>query len=258
MSDDPYTVDDGRIVVEDNLRESLWRGRRGDEEVVVALGGFSYALAPDFFDGLFRFDVPGIAPLAFLGYPDGAKPTADELRALRREGKDADAVLAEVRPDGEPLVTVAPLAEAAAVRLGIELCDVMCGWIERRGHALVGIHPDTLYVDDDERYTGATPRVFALLGNDSHHTFDPAYYGGPLGPSERELGDTDAAFVVALLVWFAATGEHAIRHHGYLDNPRPAFRGSAPLGAALTRALAGMNLAELRDALRALDGAAIE
>jgi hypothetical protein len=203
--------------------------------------------------------VPGIARLAFLGYPDGAKPTAEELSALRQKATDAVAVLAEVRPAGEPLATAAPLAEAAAVRLGVDLCDVMHGWIERRGRALVGIHPDTLYVDEDERYTGATPRVFALLGNgDVHSSFDFAYYGGPLGASEHELADTDAAFVVALLVWFAATGEHPIRYHEYVSRPRPTFGGSAPLGAVLTRALEGMNLAELRDALRALDGAAIE
>jgi hypothetical protein len=97
--------------------------------------------------------------------------------------------------------------------------------------------------------------VFALLGNgDVHSSFDFAYYGGPLGASEHELGETDAAFVVALLVWFAATGEHAIRHHGYVDRPRPPFPGNAPLGAVLKRALEGMSVAELRDALRALDG----
>jgi hypothetical protein len=243
-----YTADGGRIVVEDNLRGALWRGRRGTEELVVALWPFSYATEPAFFDRWFRFDVPGIAPLAFLGYPDGP------------QGRDAYAVLSEVRPDGEPLATAAPLGEAAVIQLGIELCDVMQRWIERCGHALVGIHPDTLYVDE-ERYTGATPRVFSLLGNsDAHSAFDAAYYGGPLGVSERELGDGDAAYVVALLVWFAATGEHAITWHENLDKPRAPFRGSAALGSVLSRVLdgqGGVSLVDLRGALSALDGAAV-
>ena len=240
MSAESYTADHGRIVVEENLRGALWRGRRGEDELVVALWDFAYAKEPDVFDRWFRFDVPGIAPLAFLGVPDDAR--------------SATAVLAEVRPAGEPLATAAPIDEAAAVRLGIALCAVMRGWIERRGHALTGIHPDTLYVDESGRYTGATPRVFSLLGNgDAHPSFDAAYYGGPLGPSERELGDADVAFVVALLVWFAATGQHAIRAHHYLDAPRPAFGGGAALGAVLDRALAGTTLADLREALAALD-----
>jgi hypothetical protein len=237
MSDEPFTADRGQIIVEDPLRGQLWRGRRGDLQLVVALSDFGYRRDPAFFDRWFRFDIPGIAPLAFLGLPDDAPPNI--------------AMLAEVRPAGEPLATIAPLSEELAIELGIALCDVLRAWIAARGSAFVGLHPDTLYVADN-RYAGATPRVFALLGNgDVHSSFDPAYYGGPLGPSESDLGDGDAAFVVALLVWFAATGEHAIRAHHYLDAVRPAFGGSATLGAVLERGFSGASLGELREALSA-------
>lgn len=252
------TADEGRIRVEAQLAGRLWRGTQTDppRELVIAVKDFPYATGKELYDRWYRFDVPGVAPLAYLGYPDGASPTADELRAMRSKGKTADALLAEVRPEGTPLADTDPLATAEAARLGVALCDTMLAWIAQRGSASVGFRPETVYVTGApgaRSYAGATPRVCALLAGDG--TFPTTYYGAPLAASSNAIDAEDAAFVVGLVVWFAATGQHAYQSLQYIEHRRAPFPGDPALGRVLDAALhldRRLGVQALRDALQAL------
>jgi hypothetical protein len=256
----PLTADSGRILVEEQVAGFLCRGRQlrpRDRELVVAVKDFAYATGKEIFDRSYRFDVPGVSPLVYLGYPDGASPTADELRELRKQGKTSFAILAEARPDGEPLVHAKQLAIEEVVRLGLGLCDTMIGWIERRGSASVGLRPETVYVAGEHGnrfYAGATPRVCALIGG-GNDAFPSAYYGAPLAASSLEIDREDAAFVVALVLWFAATREDAYRNLQYIEHPRAPFAGRPELGEVLSAALSlddRTSVQQLRDGLARL------
>jgi len=256
----PLTADNGRILVEEQVAGSLCRGRQlrpRERELVVAVKDFAYATGKEMFDRSFRYDAPGVAPLAYLGYPDGASPTADELREMRKKGKTAFAILAEARPDGEPLVHADQLVDAEVVRLGLALCDTMIGWIDRRGSASVGFRPETVYVAGEHGnrfYAGATPRVCALIGGGTD-AFPSTYYGAPLAASSHEIDREDAAFVVALVLWFAATREDAYRSLQVIEHPRAPFAGRQELGEVLSAALSldhRTSVLQLRDGLAKL------
>jgi hypothetical protein len=262
MSDDEaerFTADDGRIVVEYQLGGYLCSGRQLhplERELVIVVKDFPYATHKEALDGGFRYDAPGIATLAYLGYPDGASPTPEQLRAMQKRGRTSAALLAEVKPEGTPLCEAAPLTDAEVVRLGLALCDTAIGWIERRGSATEGLRPETIYLagaHGARAFTGATPRIVALVGNgDIDGTFPATYYGSPLAASALEHDGNDIAYVVALVLWFAATGEHAYRHSHYVDQPRAPFRGPPALGELLAAALDQhdrMNVQQLRDGL---------
>jgi hypothetical protein len=135
-ADEPFsragmTLSGGRIVVGHHLRGMLWAGRRiepRERQVLVVFKPFPYATYKERTDELFGYEVPGIAPLAFLGYPDqDANPAADELRGLDTRGVWPKAVLAEYRPEGRACNTE-PLTEIEAVRLGIALCDTILAY----------------------------------------------------------------------------------------------------------------------------------
>ena len=257
--DDPFTADGGRIVVEHSLGGYLWSGRQlrpRERKLLVVVKDFPYATGKEILDQWFRYETPGIAPLAYLGYPDGLNPNADELREMRKRGQSAPALLAEFVPEGTPLSEAVPLTEAELVRLGLALCDTAIGWIERRGSASDGFRPETIYLTGENgarEYAGATVRIFSLVGNgDVDQTFPATFYGSPLAHSKFELDAEDIAFVVALVLWFGATGEHAYRHHHHVDQPRPPFRGHPDLGELLAAALDQddrMSVQRLRDAL---------
>lgn len=260
--DRPITADGGRIVLDEHERGVLWRGRelrRAERRVIAVVKDFPYAKGRDVLDSWFRYDAPGIAPLAFLGYPDGGNVTGEELREVAKRGEARVAVLAEVLPNGMRLADVAPLTEAEVVRLGLALCDTAIAWIERRGSASVGLRPETIYVTGEagrRTYPGATPRVFALVGNgDLDDSFPPTYYDSPLAASANELDGHDIGYVIALVLSFAATGEHAYRHRQYVDEARAPFRGPRELGALLAAALdtnERMTVASMRERLSAL------
>ena len=257
--DDLFTADGGRIVVDRNLGGYLWSGRQLDpheRELVIVLKDFPYATYKDALDAWFRYEAPGIATLAYLGYPDGASPDADQLRDTRKQGRSAPALLAEVKPEGTPLCEALPLTDGELLRLGLALCDTAIGWIERRGAASDGFRPETIYLAGERgtrEYAGTTPRIVALVGNgDIDQTFPATCYSSPLAASAHELDGNDIAYVVALVLWFAATGEHAYRHSHHVDQPRSPFRGRPELGELLAAALDQddrMSVQELRGAL---------
>jgi hypothetical protein len=249
------TLDRGRIAVVGGPADGLWRGtQRGGRDVVIAFKAIGYAKARAETDALFRYDVPGLAKLAFLGYPDGGPdPTAEELRELNRRNVWPEVALAEERPDGVTLAAASALDERAAIRLGIDLCEVAIAWSERCEQLTTGLRPETVYVhDDSRRYTGATPRVELLLGREADPFEAPA--AGGLSYTADDLG-----FQAGRLIWFALLREDPYRFPGAmnsLDNVwtdrRRAWTGPPALGAVLDQVLRAdgrLPVRELRDAL---------
>jgi hypothetical protein len=229
-----YTADHGRIVVEEELGGLLWRGHQRaprERQLVVAVKQLAAVSGKAMLESAHRYEVPGIAPLAYLGFADAAAASP--------------ILLAEARPDGIPLAGVVEetgLTEEEVVRVGLALCDTTLAWIAQRGHATVGFRPETVYVTGDlpgERtYAGATPRVFAMIGNAGHDgTFPPPYYGAPLAESATRTSAHDMTFVIGLVLWFAANGDHAYPHINYIERPRPPFTGPAALAPILDDAL---------------------
>jgi hypothetical protein len=234
MAETRYTADHGRIVVEEELGGLLWRGHQRaprDRQLVVAVKQLASASGKEMLASAHRYDVPGIAPLAYLGFPD--------------EANKNPILLAEARPDGLPLAGVVEetgLTAEEVVRLGLALCDTTLAWIDKRGVASVGFRPETVYVAGDipgERiYAGATPRVFAMIGNAGDDgTFPRAYYGAPLAESATRTNAHDMTFVIGLVLWFAANRDHAYQHINYIERQRPPFEGPAELAPILEDAL---------------------
>ena len=232
----PYTADGGRILVEEELGGLLWRGRQvapRERPLVVAVKELAAASGKDMLERWFKFDAPGIAPLAWLGFPDGTSTNPEELREMKKRGQKLVALLAEVRPDGVPLAGVVEeegLTREEIVRLGLALCDTAIAWLAKHGHATVGFRPETIYMAGDlpgERiYAGCTPRVFAMIGNGGNDgTFPTTYYGAPLAASATQIDANDIVFPIGCVLWFASTREHAVRHIHYIEHQRPDFTG---------------------------------
>ena len=250
-----YSAAGGRIVVDEELGGLLFRGRQlapRERPLVVAIKELAAASGKEMLERWARFDAPGIAPLAYVGFPDGTSTDPDELRAMRKRGQPLVALLAETQPPGLPLAGVVeeePLTDTEVVRIGLALCDTAVGWLDACGTATIGFRPETIYIAGDipgERYyAGATPRVFAWIGNGGNDgTFPPTYYGAPLAGSSTQIDSNDLAFIIGLNLWFAATREHAYRHIHYIEHSRAAFEGTPELG-------------ELCDAVLRLDNARI-
>ena len=266
-SNHPYCADNGRIVVDEELGGLLWRGRQlapRERPLVVAIKELAAASGKEMLERWARIDTPGIAPLAYLGFPDGTSTDPEELRAMRKRGKPLVALLAEAQPPGLPLSGVVeeePLTDAEVVRIGLALCDTAIAWLDARGTATVGFRPETIYIagdiPGDRYYAGATPRVFAWIGNGGKDgTFPTTYYGAPLASSSTEIDTNDLAFIIGLNIWFAATRDHAYRHIYYIEHARQPFTGTPDLGelcdAVLRLDNARIGVHTLRDRLVAL------
>lgn len=230
------TLDHGRIIVDEPL-DRLWRGHHRDGgEVVIAFKSMAYR---EDTDALVRYDVPGIAKLAFFGIPDGAP---------------GDVALAEAHPGGITLAGAPALDERQTIALGIDMCATAVAWGERREFLTSGIRPETVYVRDG-RYTGTTPRTELLLGRESDHFEAPA--DGGLSYTADDVG-----FLIARVMWFAHLREDAYRMPGAMnsleniwhDKRRP-WTGPPALGRILEQVLVvdgRLSVRAFRDALQAL------
>lgn len=245
------TLDGGRIVVDGHLRGRLWNGHLVGEpsrSIVIAYKYFPYASAREQLDELLRYDVPGISPLAFLGYPDkGPSPqTARELAELHRENVWPAAALAEVRPVGATLSETEPLTTREVILLGVALCDTILEWAARRPFLSVGLRPETVYVTGpigQRVYSGATPRVAFLVGDSPEEaTFSYDMYEPPAA-SRQEITVDDAGFIVACILWFALLHENPYKVPGapeesnVWNDRRLPFTGPSDLGHVLEAVL---------------------
>lgn len=241
------TLDHGRIVFEQRVRGRLWRGRTQHRSVLIVHNRIPYEQYRMEIDKLYRFDVPGIAPLEFLGFPDDG---------------GAEIALAEALPEGSPISELEPLTASQVVQCGLDLCDAVLTWSERYESLIVGLRPETVYINGG-RYTGSTPRIALLAGDPEGTTFGGPRYEAPNG-SMQEGDANDTGFIVAQVMWFALLREHPYKFPGALnehnniwnDKRRP-FTGPPELGRILEAVLVAdpdrrLGVRGFRDQLAAL------
>jgi hypothetical protein len=240
-----YSLDGGRILI-DAHRDGFWHGRtREGREVVAAIKAHRDVAG---LEALFSYDVPGIAPLVFVGRVDVEDDDDDD------EADDDDDVPApipevavvEARPRGVSIAHAPAFDERATIRLGVDLCAMAIAWSERRDDLTSGIRPETVYVED-QRFTGATPRVELFQGRHSDHFEAPAT---GLGSYTAD----DVGFVIARILWIALLREDPYRlpdapndlENIWHDRRRP-WTGPRALGDLLERVLVADDRVSVRD-----------
>lgn len=244
------TVAQGRFTLRKFLRgqplEGLWRAvDEADREVWVTLRGLR---ANEKRERILRFSSYGIDAPLYLGTPD-----------LKAKYRDYHFCVVDVAPVGVALARAERLSEPEAARLGVALCDVVASWAAASGGMIFsGIHPETVYLDEQRRFMRVIPRPHFLLGLQTFFygypdiSFDPPGYWGSL------MYPSDAVFTVALLVWWAVAGVQPYYIAGTdpeanaFDDRRIAFDGSPALAGILGGALQGEPTKRVGlDALRA-------
>jgi hypothetical protein len=242
------TLDRGRIVVEQHLRGALWTGRADRRPVLIGYSYIPYKEHRNAIDDLYRFDVPGIANLEYLGFPDdGGRKVA----------------LVEARPEGDPISELKALTLHEVVQCGIGLCDTILAWGGRRKTLLEGFRPETIYMTNG-RLAGVTPRVALIAGEPDDGTFSSARYTSPSDGAPLEITVDDAGFIVAQVMWFALLREHPYQlpnapdeRYNIWDDRRRPFTGPPELGRILEAVLVAdpdrrLGVRGFRDQLAAL------
>lgn len=185
------------------------------------------------------FSAKGVAAPLYVGAPDPYRPGDDHVPR-------AFLVIVDEIPNGQALAEAGRLEVREAIRLGLDLCEVITEWAAARGgYVLNGLRPETVFVIGEagaRRFSAATPRPYYILSDES------PYGSYPYPPYRPPSGDWDpsphdALFVVALLIWYAVTGIHPyvipnsdMRVNQWHDTRLP-FEGPAALGELLERAL---------------------
>lgn len=233
------TVEHGRVIVDEGLYlaagQGIFRGHLADDpqqkrlvtqavlhEVTAAELARRHAL-----------EFPGIAPLEYAGPIDAP----DHI------GWNGDCFV-EVEPRGQPCLEVAPIDERGAIRLGLDLLEVI-GRVHASGGAVGGVRPELVYVRRDQenhiRLAGLAPRGAMFLARSY-----PLSSGNP--PFTRiytplrdpELLPPGDVFAVAMTLLHLVAGEHPFGDHYLEEVPRmmsgerPAWTGSPELGEILT------------------------
>jgi hypothetical protein len=243
-----YSLDGGRIFIEAHL-DGYWRGRTRDgREVVAAIKSHRNVAG---LEALFSYDVPGIAPLVFVGRVDAvARDEEDDDEPVESD----DAAVVEERPRGVPLAHAPAFDERATIQLGVDLCAMAIAWSERREDLTSGIRPETVYVEE-QRFTGATPRVELFQGQHANHFEAPA---AGIGSYTAD----DVGFVVARILWIALLREDPYRLpdapndlENIWQDRRRSWTGPRALGDVLERVLVvekRLSVRDFGDALRQL------
>ena len=238
------TLDGGAYVFLDSPAErgdGLWSGKQlgpSPRPVVIAFRWFD--ISEDLVD-LLRREVPGIAPLLYIGSPDGYRRPTDEVH------RAWDVAIVEAKPEGHHLGESGRLTAGEVVRLGLGLCDTIQSWASRFP-ITQGLRPETVYVTGDHgnrRYSGSTPRAALVLGyGPSYWAFPGETYDPPAANTTIDIALDDALFTVAMILWFALLGEHpyklpdrpSIDDNIWEDRRRP-FTGPPELGRLFDRVL---------------------
>src|SRR5687767_10620480 len=226
-----YSLDGGRTLIETH-RDGFWHGRtREGREVVAAIKAHRDVAG---LEGLFGYDVPGIAPLVFLGRVDARDDDDDVVPAPIPE-----VAVVEARPRGTSIAHAAAFDERATIQLGVDLCAMAIAWSER-ADLTSGIRPETVYVEG-QRFAGVTPRIELFQGRQSDHFEAPA---SGLGSYTAD----DVGFVIARILWIALLREDPYRlpdapndlENIWHDRRRP-WTGPRALGDLLERVLVADN-----------------
>lgn len=236
---------------------SIWLGEQSRPVRRAVL--ISYGFPGDSEMEWLRYDVPGIAPLLFIGSPDG-------FRVPPGQSRPGPVAVVEAMPAGETLHQIGRLVVRDVVRVGIGLCDMLLA-SDTRGVVVWGLRPETVFAVSDGpagyRYAGATPRSYRFLGGPEGSLSPfPLWFCHFDPPEYPELTSSSGVSTAALILWYALLGEHAFvkevgtahQHWATADDVRRPFTGPPELGRLLEAALVAdvekrMTTAELRDAL---------
>lgn len=252
------TVAQGRFTSRALLRgeplEGLWSATEIACDAAVWVTLRCLRASPDR-ERILRFASYGIEAPLYIGPPD-----------IEAEHRDYYFCVVDAAPTGTALARAGRLSEREGARLGIALCDVVTSWAEgSAGMIFAGLHPETVYLDEQLKFVCAVPRPYFLLGLQydfygyRNISFSPPGYSGSL------MEPRDAVFTVALLVWWAVAGAQPYviagtdaESNAFNDRRLP-FDGPPAMGAILDRALVAdpdrrIDLAELRTALGTLAG----
>jgi hypothetical protein len=246
------TVAQGRFTLRTLLRgeplEGLWSAADGDRDAAAWVTLRRMRASSDR-DRVLRFSSYGIEAPLYLGPPD-----------IEAKHRDYYYCVVEAAPTGTALARAGRLSEREAARLGVALCDVVASWAAgSSGMIFSGLHPETIYLDEQRSFARAVPRPHFLLGLQydfygyRNISFTPPGYTGGL------MGVREAVFTIALLVWWAVAGVQPYVIAGTdaeanaFNDRRVSFDGPPALGAILERALVGdparrIDLDELRAA----------
>ena len=239
------TLDQGRFRFGELLggaaMDGRWSGfdQRTGENVLISFRS-ELPCGPDL-ERCLRYSIPGIAPVRFIGPPDGHSLPQD----LGQLGWRLAVV--ETVPGGEPLAASVPLVHADAVRLGLGLCNTIANW-EKGGNITYGLAPETVYMQGapgHRNYSGAVPRSLLLLGGDGMYAaYQHRDYRSP-SCDTVDLVAGDALFIVALVLWFAIDAMHPYHvpvdsgqtHHNMWNDKRRPFLGPREFGRLLEAVL---------------------
>lgn len=252
------TVAQGRFTLRALLRgeprDGLWSAAEGDRDAAAWVTLRSMRRSPER-DRILGFSSYGIEAPLYIGAPD-----------IEAEHRDYYYCVVDAVPTGTALARAGRLSEHEGARLGVALCDVVASWTAgSAGMIFSGLHPETVYLDEQRRFTRAVPRPHFLLGLQysfygyRNISFDPPGYRGSL------MEARDAVFTIALLVWWAVAGVQPYIIAGTdpeanaFDDRRLPFDGPPALGVILDRALVGDPTKRISiDELRAAFGAIAE
>lgn len=156
-----------------------------------------------------RLASPGIAPLLFIGPPDGYRPKQTSA------GTGTIGAVIELRPAGVALSERAgTLTPRDIVRVGLGLVAAISA--AGPGRALLGVRPETTYLADEPdgpRLSGLAPRSARILTH-HHDGYGRAFQHSYVAPEIHTSGEVSATsdlFSAALTLWTAFTGAHAYR-----------------------------------------------
>jgi hypothetical protein len=179
----------------------------------------------------YQYEHDRVARLLYLDRSEAGRGFTDELF--------------EVEPPGRPMLEYAPLHEAAAIRIGIEVARVV-EVFEDQGVTLGGVSPELIYVDDALRFTQLTPRSRRFVASAVTQSGLPTSYRVPYSGREalvHSLQTTCDVFSICASLFQAVTGKHPfganlseIVQRVATNQPLP-YPGSAAFGEVLALGL---------------------
>jgi len=236
------TYADGAYVTTDLIAGSdsrgRWRGVQRDGATVIIAARFMPH--PGELVDRFRYQGPGIAPLLYVGPPDGY--------TARPEARSSILATVEREPAGVAMQNLAlQISVEDVLRIGVGMAEMVAAATASK-RVITGIRPEVAYAQRDEDgwvFSGLCPMAYCLLGHgydDGGITpFTPDTYVAP-EYLDDEINQRADVFSLALVLWYLATGSHAYDwkpdqdDNIYLDR-RKSWTGPEELGDVLTSAL---------------------
>ena len=233
------TVDRGRVIVDEGLYvaagQGIFRGHLADDpqQKRLVTQAVLHEVSAAELARRHALEIPGIVPLEYAGPIDAP----DHI------GWNGECFV-EIEPRGQASIELAPIDEKNAVRLGIDLLEVVAR-VHAAGGTIGGIRPELVYVRRDVegrlRLAGLVPRAALFLARayplSSGNPPFTRIYTALRDPELQPAGDV---FAVSMTLLHLVTGTHPFGDHYLEEVPRmmsgerPAWTGSPELGEILT------------------------